>query len=70
MLSTSFVALALFAAAPAAEPPKAAETQTAENPKHGGTLTYVIPADAPPSFDGHRKTTSPRCNRSHRSIAT
>jgi len=26
-------------------------------PKHGGTLTYVIPADAPPSFDGHRETT-------------
>src|SRR5207237_1863502 len=28
-----------------------------ENPKRGGTLTYVIPADAPPSFDGHRETT-------------
>jgi peptide/nickel transport system substrate-binding protein len=25
--------------------------------KHGGTLTYVIPADAPPSFDGHREGT-------------
>ena len=23
-----------------------------ETPKHGGTLTYMIPADAPPSFDG------------------
>jgi len=26
-------------------------------PKHGGTLTYMIPADAPPSFDGHREGT-------------
>src|SRR5262245_52452445 len=26
-------------------------------PKSGGILTYVIPADAPPSFDGHRETT-------------
>ncbi|MGH7210806.1 MAG: ABC transporter substrate-binding protein, partial [Acetobacteraceae bacterium] len=29
----------------------------AETPKHGGTLTYLIPADAPPSFDGHREET-------------
>src|SRR6202045_4866290 len=29
----------------------------ADEPKHGGTLTYLIPADAPPSFDGHRETT-------------
>src|SRR5437016_12567725 len=28
-----------------------------EMPKSGGTLTYVIPADAPPSFDAHRETT-------------
>jgi peptide/nickel transport system substrate-binding protein len=28
-----------------------------EVPKHGGILTYVIPADAPPSFDAHRETT-------------
>ena len=28
-----------------------------ETPKRGGTLTYMIPADAPPSFDGHRETT-------------
>jgi peptide/nickel transport system substrate-binding protein len=33
--------------------PAAAE----EKPKRGGTLTYVIPADAPPSFDAHRETT-------------
>jgi peptide/nickel transport system substrate-binding protein len=25
--------------------------------KRGGTLTYLIPADAPPSFDGHREST-------------
>src|SRR5690242_7514108 len=25
--------------------------------KRGGTLTYTIPADAPPSFDGHREQT-------------
>src|SRR5437763_8128491 len=29
----------------------------AETPKRGGTLTYVIPADAPPSFDAHREET-------------
>jgi peptide/nickel transport system substrate-binding protein len=28
-----------------------------ETPKRGGTLTYMIPADAPPSFDGHREGT-------------
>src|SRR5437762_5879878 len=28
-----------------------------EEPKSGGTLTYMIPADAPPSFDGHREST-------------
>src|SRR5436305_4101232 len=29
----------------------------AETPKPGGMLTYLIPADAPPSFDGHREAT-------------
>lgn len=29
----------------------------AQTPKHGGTLTYMIPADSPPSFDGHKETT-------------
>src|SRR6195256_1227074 len=29
----------------------------AETPKRGGTLTYMVPADAPPSFDGHREAT-------------
>src|ERR1700758_4350100 len=28
-----------------------------DTPKRGGTLTYMIPADAPPSFDGHREST-------------
>src|SRR5437667_6642625 len=28
-----------------------------EAPKRGGILTYMIPADAPPSFDGHREST-------------
>ena len=28
-----------------------------ETPKHGGILTYVIPADSPPSFDAHREET-------------
>src|SRR5271156_7053339 len=29
----------------------------AETPKRGGSFTYMIPADAPPSLDGHRETT-------------
>ena len=29
----------------------------AETPKRGGILNYMIPADAPPSFDGHRENT-------------
>ena len=29
----------------------------AETPKRGGVLTYMIPADAPPSFDGHHEAT-------------
>src|SRR5260370_42699641 len=29
----------------------------AGTPKPGGTLTFMIPADAPPSFDGHREGT-------------
>ena len=34
-----------------------ATVATAEAPKRGGVLTYMIPADAGPSFDGHRETT-------------
>src|SRR5258708_21172641 len=29
----------------------------AENIKRGGILTYMIPADAPPSLDGHKENT-------------
>jgi peptide/nickel transport system substrate-binding protein len=28
-----------------------------DTPKRGGILTYMIPADSPPSFDGHREST-------------
>src|SRR5438067_5838523 len=35
----------------------AASGWAADTPKRGGTLTYMIPADAPPTFDGHRETT-------------
>jgi peptide/nickel transport system substrate-binding protein len=34
-----------------------ADPAGAQTPKRGGILTYMIPADAPPSFDGHRETT-------------
>ena len=50
----SELAAALLGAAVAAVPLAAAAEET---PKNGGMLTYVIPADAPPSFDGHRETT-------------
>src|SRR5262249_27859478 len=45
-------ALLLLGTAVAAVPVGAADS-----PKRGGTLTFMIPADAPPSFDGHRETT-------------
>jgi len=45
-------AVAAVLAAALAMPAAAAET-----PKRGGTLTYLIAADAPPSFDGHREQT-------------
>ena len=35
----------------------AATAVAEETPKQGGMLTYMIPADAPPSLDGHRETT-------------
>ncbi len=31
--------------------------RAAETPKRGGILTFMIPADSPPSFDGHREAT-------------
>src|SRR5882672_3160465 len=30
---------------------------SAQTPKHGGTLTYLIPADGGPSLDAHKETT-------------
>src|SRR3954463_14850067 len=50
--ATRLTLAAAFAASVAAAPVLAAET-----PKRGGTLTYMIAADAPPSFDGHREQT-------------
>jgi peptide/nickel transport system substrate-binding protein len=50
----SDLAAALLGATVGAAPLVAA---AAETPKNGGILTYVIPADAPPSFDAHRETT-------------
>src|ERR1041385_4882676 len=46
---TASVGLATLLALPA--------TAAEPTPKRGGTLTYTIPADAPPSFDGHREGT-------------
>ena len=46
-LTGMMLTLALLRALPAA---------AGDVPKYGGTLTYMIPADAPPSFDGHRDT--------------
>src|SRR5438067_13732387 len=43
----------VFAAALALAMPASA----AETPKRGGTLTFMIPADSPPSFDAHREET-------------
>ena len=43
--------LAIFATTAVAAP------QEEEAGRRGGTLTYTIPADAPPSFDGHREGT-------------
>jgi peptide/nickel transport system substrate-binding protein len=47
LLHAAGLALALAAMPAAAD----------EGAKRGGTLTYMIPADAPPSFDAHREST-------------
>src|SRR4051812_26782821 len=52
MKSTLTLATALAAALAFALPATADE-----EPKHGGVLTYMIPADAPPSFDAQREET-------------
>jgi peptide/nickel transport system substrate-binding protein len=49
VLMAAGLGLALAAPAPLA--------RADDTPKRGGTLTYMIPADAPPSFDGHREET-------------
>jgi peptide/nickel transport system substrate-binding protein len=51
-MKTHWLLMAAALGAVAALPAVADET-----PKSGGTLTYLIPADAPPSFDGHREET-------------
>src|SRR5271169_2915229 len=43
----------VLGSATAAAPPTEEEAPA----KRGGVLTYMIPADAPPSFDGHREAT-------------
>jgi hypothetical protein len=45
--------LIVLGSAAAAAPPTEEEAPA----KRGGMLTYMIPADAPPSFDGHREAT-------------
>jgi peptide/nickel transport system substrate-binding protein len=48
-----FLSVSLLVVAMASALPAGAD----ETPKRGGTLTYMIPADAPPTLDGHRETT-------------
>jgi peptide/nickel transport system substrate-binding protein len=50
-LGFSAVALGIMAVA------AAAPVRAQGAPKYGGTLTYMIPADSPPSFDAHREQT-------------
>jgi peptide/nickel transport system substrate-binding protein len=52
-MNVKWFVLAASVAAAAAMPAAAGE----EAPKRGGVLTYLIPADAPPSFDGQREET-------------
>src|SRR5260221_6855388 len=52
-----YVRTGLWAAALGLAAAVAAGPARAEGAKRGGTLVYMIPADAPPSFDGHRETT-------------
>src|SRR5262249_1266440 len=49
-MAAALLAASTAAGAALADAPK-------ETPKRGGTMTYMIPADAPPSLDGHRETT-------------
>ena len=47
----------------------AASPRLAKPRSAAGTLTYMIPADAPPTLDGHRETTFATCTRRRRSTA-
>jgi peptide/nickel transport system substrate-binding protein len=47
----------LWMAAIAAAASFASSASAEEAPRRGGVLTYMIPADAPPSFDGHKEST-------------
>src|SRR3984893_18004996 len=49
--------LRLWAVLAAALAALARPALAADTPKRGGILTYMIPADAPPSFDGHKEST-------------
>src|ERR1700719_840644 len=51
------MAPALWAAGLGAALVAAAPVMAEETPQSGGILTYLIPADAPPSFDAHREGT-------------
>src|SRR5580693_866426 len=51
-MAPAFWAAVLSVALAAAAPATADEA-----PKYGGILTFMIPADAPPSFDAHREGT-------------
>ena len=50
-------AFCLWAAALGVAVAMTAPTRAEETPKYGGTLTYLIPADSPPSFDAQREQT-------------
>src|SRR5690242_13791175 len=53
LLATMFCAVVALSVS-AMKPPGAIADET---PKRGGILTYMIPADAPPSFDAQREET-------------
>ncbi len=52
MISRVLIGVGMAVAVAAVTPAGAAET-----PRYGGTLTYMIPADSPPSFDAQREQT-------------
>src|SRR5579883_2673568 len=54
-MGSTFLRIAALAAALVAGHSIAAAAD--ETPKRGGILTYMIPADAPPSFDAQREET-------------